>query len=498
MNEAQHLDLNAELLKKLDLPPHAIETNLLRQALTHKSVLADRNANSLIHNERLEYLGDAFLKSSISEWLFTHLSDASEGHMSQIRAYVVSDAALSKAAQRLELARHIYVGESEQADRHGIRESILANVLESLCGAIFLSTDFRTTARIILKLLTPELKLAVLGQAEEVQNYKALLQEYAQGKYKELPVYELTEAEGPDHDRTFHIQVHVQNEILGQGSGRSKKKAEQEAAREALIHLNQLGQEPQPISQAAAQFFAQQTVQPQTAKAPKPQNPQKLKLAPSVLSADFAHLGQALKHIAAGGVDWVHLDIMDGHFVPNLTFGPPVVKALRPLSNATFDAHLMIQEPEKYVEAFAKAGCNYITVHYETCPHLDRTLAQIREAGAQAGVALNPATPVQVLEDVLHKLDLVLLMSVNPGFGGQKFIPQTLKKLEKLVALRAQLALEDQILIQVDGGLNQETLKAVVSAGAEVLVMGSAVFSQADPVRSMQHYQQELWQLEQV
>lgn len=486
MNEAQP---TTELLKKLGLPPQTIEPKLLQQALTHKSVMANRQTTHTNHNERLEYLGDAFLKSSISEWLFKHMPDFSEGHMSQIRSYVVSDAALSKAAQRIELAKFIHVGESEKSAQPEIRESILANVFESLCGAIFLSSDFRTTAQIILKLLAPELKMAVQGQADEVLNYKALLQEYAQGKYKILPDYQLTSSDGPDHNRIFHIQVYLNQELLGQGTGRSKKKAEQEAAREVLLRMNLLDQEPRSLSPSAKRFFASQHAEPLT-------QTKKLQIAPSVLSADFSNLGLAIKQIESGGASWVHLDIMDGHFVPNITFGPDVVKSLRKLSSGIFDAHLMISEPEKYIEAFASAGCNRITVHYETCPHLDRVISQIHEAGMLPGVSLNPATPVSVLEDILHKLHLILIMSVNPGFGGQKFIPQALKKVQQISKQRAALNLEDQILIQIDGGINDQTLDQAVASGAEIMVMGSAIFNQPDPTQSIQYYQQRLLELE--
>jgi len=494
MNASKTSQQHAELLNKLGLPAGSIGPSLLRQALTHKSVLVDRKTQDLPHNERLEYLGDAFLKSSISEWLFQHMPEASEGQMSQIRSYVVSDVALSKAAQRLELAKYIILGNSERFSNGPVRESILANVLESLCGAIFLSTDFKTTARIILTLLTPELKLAVQGEAEEVLNYKAMLQEYAQEEHKLLPEYSLISEVGPDHDRLFHVQASLQGKVLGQGSGRSKKKAEQECARQVLASLNLLGKASQPISPLAARFFeASSSQQPNTGV-----KPQRLHLAPSILSADFAHLAQALEQIAQGGVEWVHLDVMDGHFVPNLTFGPPIIKALRPFSQGIFDAHLMMKNPEQFIQAFAEAGCNRITVHYEACTHLDRVVEQIQAAGALPGVSLNPATPVSVLEDILHKLHLVLVMSVNPGFGGQKFIPRALHRIRELVSMRAEQALESQLLIQVDGGINAETLAQVVAAGADVLVMGSAIFGDPDPVHRMWAYQQALVDLEQL
>ncbi len=203
-----------------------------------------------------------------------------------------------------------------------------------------------------------------------------------------------------------------------------------------------------------------------------------IKIAPSILSADFARLGEEIRAIEAGGADYVHIDVMDGHFVPNITIGPLVVDAVRKVTDMPLDVHLMIENPDQYIPDFAKAGADIITVHYEAVPHLHRTVQLIHSLGKKAGVSLNPATPVSGLEVILDELDLVLLMSVNPGFGGQAFIPSCLPKIE---ALRKEIDRRGlNIELEVDGGVKPANIAAIAGAGADVFVAGSAVFGTPD------------------
>lgn len=203
-----------------------------------------------------------------------------------------------------------------------------------------------------------------------------------------------------------------------------------------------------------------------------------VKIAPSILSADFAKLGQEIKDVEAGGADYIHVDVMDGHFVPNITIGPLIVKAIRPVTDLPLDVHLMIENPDQYIAEFAHAGADIITVHQETCTHLHRTIHLIKEYGVKAGVVLNPATPAETIKEVLSYVDMVLLMTVNPGFGGQKFIHEVLPKISYLDQVRR--AEGYQFEIEIDGGVNKDTAKLCTDLGADVLVAGSAVFNQED------------------
>jgi len=197
-------------------------------------------------------------------------------------------------------------------------------------------------------------------------------------------------------------------------------------------------------------------------------------LAPSILSADLSNLAQQIRLTEMGGADWIHCDVMDSHFVPNLTFGPIIVDAVKRSTHLPVDVHLMIKDPDKLLENFVKAGANYITVHYEAVAHLNRTINRIKELGCKAGVSINPATPVQSLEDIAEYADLILLMSVNPGFGGQSFIPNVLKKIHELVELRKKL--HAKFLIEIDGGIDNKTIQPALKAGVDVFVAGSSIF----------------------
>ena len=215
-------------------------------------------------------------------------------------------------------------------------------------------------------------------------------------------------------------------------------------------------------------------------------------ILPSILSADMARLGEEIERVKAGGARVIHVDVMDGHFVPNITIGPPVIKSLRRSTDLLLDVHLMIEDPDRYIPDFIDAGADVITVHQEACRHLDRTLSLMRATGIEAGVAINPATPVETLSAVLDLVDMVLVMSVNPGFGGQKFIPYALNKLRQLDRERQERGLDFRL--EVDGGITPDNLQEVVRAGADWIVAGNAVFSAPDPtqrVAEMQRLAQE-------
>ncbi len=199
-------------------------------------------------------------------------------------------------------------------------------------------------------------------------------------------------------------------------------------------------------------------------------------LAPSILAADFTDLAQQIKMVELGGADWIHCDVMDGHFVPNISFGPLVVKAIRRTTKLPIDVHLMIEDPDKYLEDFINAGADHILVHVEEVVHLNRTINRIKELGAKAGVVINPATPVKSVTDIIEYIDLLLIMTVNPGFGGQSFIPNSIRRIEEAVKLRSGSG-NSKLLIEVDGGINISTAKKSFEAGADVFVAGSFIFS---------------------
>lgn len=209
-----------------------------------------------------------------------------------------------------------------------------------------------------------------------------------------------------------------------------------------------------------------------------------IKIAPSLLSANFAYLADEIKKVEAAGADLLHLDIMDGHFVPNLTFGPPVIAALRQVTKLPFDVHLMVTNPQELIEPFVKAGADILTVHAETAPHMHRLIQTIKASGVRAAVSLNPATSLTAIEEILSELDMVLIMSVNPGFGGQQFIPESVDKIKRLRQLIESRNL--QVDIEVDGGINKSTARMVVDAGANVLVAGSAVYGAPDVAKAIQ------------
>ncbi len=213
-------------------------------------------------------------------------------------------------------------------------------------------------------------------------------------------------------------------------------------------------------------------------------------IAPSILSSDFSRLGEEIRAVEAAGADWIHVDVMDGHFVPNITIGPAVVEAARKVTSLPLDVHLMIENADRYADDFIRAGSDYLVVHAEACPHLQRTLSHIRDEGCKAGVALNPATPLSHLDHVLPDLDLILIMSVNPGFGGQSFIPQILDKIRDL---RRKLdGMDRQILLEVDGGIKVDNIGAVAKAGADAFVAGSAIYGSEDYAQTIARMREEI------
>jgi ribulose-phosphate 3-epimerase len=210
-------------------------------------------------------------------------------------------------------------------------------------------------------------------------------------------------------------------------------------------------------------------------------------ILPSILSADFARLGEEIARVERGGATMLHVDIMDGHFVPNLTLGPPVVESIRKITKSVLDVHLMITDPDKYAPMFVEAGADQVSIHYEAATHLDRTVRNIQSLGAKAGVVINPATPVSVLEDILDVADYILVMSVNPGFGGQKFIPNALKKIQRLDRTRRERGLDFKI--EIDGGVNRQNVDSIVRAGCDWLVAGSTVFHSEDSTATVRDLQ---------
>lgn len=207
-------------------------------------------------------------------------------------------------------------------------------------------------------------------------------------------------------------------------------------------------------------------------------------IAPSLLSAPLADLRPTVEMLNESEAEWIHIDVMDGHFVPNLTFGMPIVKAIRPLTNKVLDVHLMIEKPERYFEAFQQAGADVLTIHFEACTHLNRSLTQIRELGMKAGLALNPHTSPELISEVMENVDLILVMSVNPGFGGQKFIPRTLPKLRRLAELNAIIK-NSKVILEVDGGVDKQNAYELKNSGADVLVAGNAVFGHSNPMQAI-------------
>ncbi len=206
-----------------------------------------------------------------------------------------------------------------------------------------------------------------------------------------------------------------------------------------------------------------------------------IKIAPSLLAADFTNLGKQILEAEKGGADWIHIDVMDGHFVPNITFGPPLVSAVRGCTKLPLDVHLMIQEPEKLLASFRSAGADVITIHQETCPHLYRTILTIKESGCKSGVALNPSTPVAMIQNIIDEIDLILIMTVEPGFGGQSFIKNSLRKIKETREMIERS--KRDILLEVDGGIDLNTARSVIEAGANVLVAGTSVFK-AGPIKN--------------